>query len=71
MAVYHARAKVFADLSKEEGDYDEPDDVICEGTEGLTERECLLVKTAAVTDKKAPAPTGRGSNTSPAPHKSC
>ncbi len=41
MAVYHARAKVFTDLSKEEGDYDEPDDIICEGTEGLTERECL------------------------------
>ena len=40
-AVYYARGKIFTDLSKEEGDYDEPNDIIREGTEGLTESECL------------------------------
>ena len=41
MAVFHGRVQVFTDLGKEEGDYNEPNDIICEGTESLTESECL------------------------------
>ena len=41
MAVFDARGKNFTDLSKEERDYNQPNDIICEGTEGLTESECL------------------------------
>jgi len=41
MAVFHARDKVFTDLGKEERDYNQPNDIICEGTEGLTESERL------------------------------
>ena len=41
MAVFHERAEDLTDLSKEERDYNQPDDIVCEGTEGLTKSECL------------------------------